>query len=217
MGKDSAYNRYIKGILDCTFVIIFLIAFWWVYILIALAIKLDDPSGPVIFKQKRIGKHGKIYQMYKFRSMRVGTEHTESGVYSDSYDKRLTKVGRILRATSLDELPQFFNVLKGDLCLVGFRSPLTYHPWTWDKYTEEQKRMFDIKPGLTGWAQIHGRRTVEWNQRIAYNIWYTEHVSFWLDIKIMFMTIIKIFMNVDNENVGATVTTNVDELEEAVK
>ncbi len=139
--------------------------------------------------------------------MCVGAEQTGSGVFSGKGDARVTKVGKILRATSLDELPQFFNLLKGDMSLVGPRPPLTYHPWTWDKYTDEQKRMFDVRPGITGWAQVNGRKDVEWNKRIKLNVWYVGHVSLWLDIKILFMTVFKVFSNADNENKGATVVS----------
>lgn len=205
MGKDSIYCRYVKGTLDRTIALIGIIFFWWVFLIVAIAIKIEDPKGPAIFKQERLGKHGKVYWMYKFRSMKVGAEHTGTGVYSDNRDTRVTKVGRFIRATSLDEIPQLWNILKGDISLIGFRSPLTYHPWTWEEYTEEQKKMFELKPGITGWAQVNGRRTVEWNQRIEYNIWYAEHVSFLLDLKILFMTVFKVLSSADNENLGETV------------
>lgn len=171
---------------------------------IAIAIKICDP-GPAIFKQQRIGKDGKVFNILKFRSMKIGAENTGSGVYSGKGDPRVTKIGRILRATSLDELPQMFNVFKGDMSFIGPRPPLTYHPWTLDKYTEEQKKMFNVRPGITGWAQINGRKDVEWNKRIQLNVWYVEHLSLWLDIKIFFKTIGKVFSNADNENKGATV------------
>lgn len=205
MGKDSFYYRHVKTKIDILCALIVLLCFWWIYIVIAILIKLEDPEGPVIFQQERIGQYGKVYWMYKFRTMRVGAEHTGSGVYSDANDARVTKIGRFLRHTSLDELPQFWNILKGDISLIGFRSPLTYHPWTWEEYTEEQKKMFQLKPGITGWAQVNGRRTVEWNQRIEYNCWYAEHVSLLLDLKIVFMTIFKVFAGTDNENIGVTV------------
>lgn len=205
MGKDAIYCKYIKGIIDRSLAFIGIVCFWWLYLLLAIAIKVDDPKGPVLFKQERLGKDGKVYWMYKFRSMRVGAEHMGSGVYSDDKDDRITTIGHFLRKTSLDEIPQLFNILKGDMALIGFRSPLTYHPWTWDEYTEEQKKMFAIRPGITGWAQVNGRKTVEWNRRIELNVWYAEHVSFFLDIKILFMTVFKVFANSDNENVGETV------------
>ena len=204
MGKDSVYCKYIKPTIDWLIAMLFFVLFWWVYVLIAVALKAEDPKGPVIFKQKRLGKHGTVYWMYKFRSMKVNAEFTGSGVYSNDKDDRITKVGKVLRKTSLDELPQLFNVLLGQIALVGPRSPLPYHPWPLEQYTLEQKRMFDVRPGITGWAQVHGRKTVEWHKRIELNVWYTEHVSFWLDLKILFMTVFKVFTGADNENIGAT-------------
>ena len=199
------YKNVIKRILDIIFAAVMLFLLWWLLLLIAIAVKIDDPSGPVIFRQERIGLHGKIYTMNKFRSMKVGAEHTGSGVYSDDSDPRQTRVGRILRKTSMDELPQLFNILKGDMSLIGPRSPLTYHPWPFDQYTEEQKKIFDVRPGITGWAQIHGRKTVEWHERIRMNIWYTEHVSFKLDLYIFFMSFYVVLFNKDNENIGETI------------
>lgn len=196
------YSKTIKRILDFSLAIIGLIIAAIPMGIVAIAIKLES-KGPVIFKQDRIGYKGKVYKMYKFRSMCVGAE--KSGVYSDNTDTRVTKVGKFIRATSLDELPQLLNVIKGDMALIGFRSPLTYHPWKWDEYTDEQKKMFNVRPGITGWAQVHGRKTVEWNKRIDMNVWYAEHVSFLLDLKILFMTVFKVLTNADNENVGETV------------
>ncbi len=171
--------------------------------IVSLAVKIDSP-GPVLFKQDRIGKSGKVFKILKFRSMCVGAEKTGSGVYSGKGDARVTRVGKIIRATSLDELPQIFNILRGDMSLIGPRPPLTYHPWKYDEYTDEQKRMFDVRPGMTGWAQVHGRKDVEWHKRIELNVWYVDHISFWLDIKIFFMTIFKVLTNADNENIGET-------------
>lgn len=205
MGFNSSYCRVLKPAFDWVLSFIIVLCFSWVYLIIAIAIKIDDPAGPVLFKQDRLGKNGKIYKMYKFRSMRVGAEHTGTGVYSDNNDARVTKVGRFLRKTSLDELPQLFNVLRGEMCLIGFRSPLTYHPWPWEEYTNEQRKMFRVKPGITGWAQVNGRKTVEWHRRIELNVWYSENVSLALDLKILFMTIFKVLKNSDNENMGATV------------
>jgi sugar transferase EpsL len=205
MENETFYVKYTKNVLGRLSALIGILLFWWLYLIIAIAIKIDDPNGPIIFKQERLGKNGKGYWMYKFRTMKNNSEHTGSGVYSDSKDTRVTRLGRILRATSLDEIPQLWNVLKGDMSIIGFRSPLTYHPWTWDKYTEEQRKMFDLKPGITGWAQVNGRKTVEWNQRIDFNVWYSENVSFLLDVKIAFLTVVKIFSNSDNANIGETV------------
>ncbi len=199
------YKNVVKRVIDFILALCGLIVLIIPMIIVAIAIKLES-KGPVIFKQDRLGYKGKVYKMYKFRSMCVGAEKTGSGVYSDKNDARVTKVGKFIRATSIDELPQLVNVLKGDMALIGFRSPLTYHPWTWDRYTEEQKKMFNVRPGITGWAQVHGRKTVEWNKRIELNVWYAENVSFLLDLKILFMTVFKVLTNADNENVGETVS-----------
>lgn len=205
MREKSIYCRFVKGAIDRFLAAVGIICFSWLYLILAIAIKIDDPKGPVLFKQERLGKNGKVYWMYKFRSMKVGAEHTGSGVYSNDKDDRITRIGHFLRKTSLDEIPQLFNILKGDMSFVGFRSPLTYHPWKWEEYTDEQRKMFTLKPGITGWAQVNGRKTVEWNRRIELNVWYAENVSFLLDIKIFFMTVFKVFANSDNENTEETV------------
>ena len=112
----------------------------------------------------------------------------------------LVKIGKILRATSIDELPQLINILKGEMSFIGPRPALTYHPWKFEEYTEEQKKMFAVRPGVTGWAQVNGRKEVEWPKRIEMNVWYVEHMSFLLDVKIFFKTILKVFTNADNVN-----------------
>ena len=198
------YKHFIKRLFDIIFSLIGLIVAAIPMLIIAIAIKIDS-KGPVVFRQERIGKGGKVFKILKFRSMCVGAEKTGSGVYSGKGDARVTRVGRILRATSLDELCQFWNVLKGDMSFIGPRPPLTYHPWPLEEYTDEQKRMFEVRPGITGWAQVNGRKGVEWNKRIQLNVWYVDHVSLWLDIRILFLTVFKVFTNADNENTGATV------------
>lgn len=198
------YKHFVKRLLDIMIALLVLIILSPVFLITAIAVKLESP-GPVIFKQKRLGLGGKEFNIYKFRSMVQNAEHTGSGVYSGKGDARVTKVGRIIRATSIDELPQAVNILKGDMSLIGPRPPLTYHPWPFNEYTETQKRMFEVCPGITGWAQVHGRKDVEWHKRIELNVWYVDHVSFLLDCKIFFMTIFKVVTNADNENVGETV------------
>lgn len=163
---------------------------------IAVWIKLDS-KGPVLFKQKRLGLHGREFTMYKFRSMQVGAETQGSGVYCYKGDLRVTRVGRILRKTSLDEIPQLINILKGDMGFVGMRPPLTYHPCRIDEYTEEQKKVFNLRPGITGWAQINGRNAVEWDERIRLNLWYQEHVTFLLDVKIILHTVLDVLQKRD--------------------
>ena len=198
------YKNYLKRAMDIILSILILTILAVPLLLISILIKLDS-EGSVIFQQERLGLNGKVYNIYKFRTMCVGAETQGSGVYSEKGDPRVTKVGRILRATSLDELPQVINILKGDMSFIGPRPPLTYHPWPIEEYTQEQLRMFDVRPGITGWAQIHGRKTVEWNQRIKFNVWYVDNESFLLDIKIILMTFIKVLSNADNENCGVTV------------
>ncbi len=199
------YRAFIKRTLDILLALLGLIVLLIPMLIVSAAIKIDSP-GPILFRQKRIGKNGRVFEMMKFRSMVVNAEHTGSGVYSDNTDPRVTKVGRIIRATSLDELPQFINILRGDMSFIGPRPPLTYHPWTYEEYSKYQRRMFEVRPGITGWAQVNGRKTVEWNHRIELNIWYVDHISLWLDLKILFMTVFKVFTNADNANLGETVT-----------
>lgn len=208
------YKYFFKRFFDIILSLLGLIILALPMLLIAIAVKIDS-KGPVLFKQERVGKKGKVFKIYKFRSMCVGAEQQGSGVYSGKGDKRVTRVGKFLRATSLDELPQFFNLLKGDMSFIGPRPPLTYHPWTWDQYTDEQKKMFNVRPGITGWAQVNGRKEVEWHKRIELNVWYVEHISLWLDIKILFMTVFKVFTNANNENVGETVKK--EELQETTE
>ncbi|SMG17116.1 Sugar transferase involved in LPS biosynthesis (colanic, teichoic acid) [Fibrobacter sp. UWB13] len=197
------YKSFLKRLLDIVVSLGVLVFLSPVLLITAIAIKLNS-KGPVIFKQRRLGLGGKEFDIYKFRSMVQNAEHTGSGVYSGKGDARVTAVGRIIRATSIDELPQALNMLKGDMSLIGPRPPLTYHPWPINEYTAEQKRMFDVRPGITGWAQVHGRKDVEWHKRIELNVWYVDHVSLLLDMKIFFMTIFKVATNADNQNIGET-------------
>lgn len=198
------YKKYIKRLFDIVAAVLILTVLSPLMLITAVLVKLTSP-GPVIFKQERIGRNGKVFTMYKFRSMQQNAEHTGSGVYSGAGDTRVTRLGRFLRATSIDELPQMVNILMGDMSFIGPRPPLTYHPWSYDQYTTEQLRMFEVRPGISGWAQVHGRRCVEWNERIRMNVWYVDHVSFLLDLKIMFLTIAKVFIGSDNQNTAKTV------------
>ncbi len=194
----------IKRFMDIIMALAGIVLLSWLMVIVALLIKLES-KGPVIFKQERIGKNQRVFKILKFRSMVVGAEKSGTGVYSGKGDQRVTRIGRIIRATSIDELPQLFNILFGDMSFIGPRPPLTYHPWPIDEYKDEQKRMFEARPGITGWAQVNGRKGVEWNERIKLNVWYVDNVSFSLDMKIFFMTIFKVITNADNENQGATV------------
>ena len=197
------YRGFWKRFFDLLFAWVILIAASPILLVVALAVRIDS-KGPAVFSQTRLGKNGKEFHMYKFRTMVLDAE--KGGVYSDNADPRVTRVGRFLRKTSLDELPQCINIIKGDMSFIGFRPPLTYHPWRYEDYTDEQKKMFTVRPGITGWAQVNGRRTVEWHKRIELNVWYAENVSFWLDCKIVVLTVLKVLLGVDNENIGASVS-----------
>lgn len=201
----NLYKCFFKRLFDLLFSIIGIVVCAIPMLIVAIIVKLDS-SGPIIFKQERLGRKGKVFSVYKFRSMCLDAEHTGSGVYSGKGDPRVTKVGKILRATSIDELPQMFNILKGDMSFIGPRPPLTYHPWPIEEYTDAQRRMFEIRPGITGWAQVNGRRGVEWHERIKLNVWYVDHVSILLDIKIILLTFVKVLSNADNEDAGSTVS-----------
>lgn len=197
------YKNYGKRAIGFIIALIAFIILLPILLLVAILIKLDS-KGPVIFKQERLGVNGVPFKIFKFRSMCVGAEKQGSGVYSYKGDSRITKVGRIIRATSIDELPQLWNIIKGDMALIGPRPALTYHPWPYEQYDEYQKHMFDVRPGITGWAQVNGRKEVPWPERIKLNVYYVEHVSLWFDIKILFMTVFKVVTNADNNNVGET-------------
>lgn len=208
--------KYIKRLFDVVFAVVAVIILLPIMLLTVVAVRLES-EGPALFKQDRIGLNGKVFKIYKFRSMCQGAEHTGTGVYSGADDMRVTKVGKIIRATSIDELPQLFNIIKGDMSFVGPRPPLTYHPWELSEYTPEQLHMFDVRPGISGWAQINGRKDVEWHRRIELNCWYVDHMSLWLDIKILFITFLKVLKNEDNVNVRATLVAEETEVKEEVE
>ena len=194
----------VKRGLDIVFALAALLPSCVVILLYAVAVKLED-GGPVFFRQERLGRGGKVFRMLKLRTMQVNAEHTGSGVYSGSNDPRVLKVGRLARKTSIDELPQLINILRGDMSFIGPRPPLTYHPWPLAEYTEEQRHMFDVRPGLTGWAQVNGRKGVEWHRRIELSCYYARHISPLLDGKIFLMTFGELFRFSHNVNVEATV------------
>ena len=199
----------IKRLLDIMFSFIGIVVASPVLAIVALAVKLDS-KGPVIFKQERLGKDGKVFLIYKFRSMCVGAEKMGSGQYSFKGDSRITRVGKIIRATSLDELPQFFNIIKGDMSFIGPRPTLTYHPWKLAEYTDFQRRRFEVRPGITGLAQVNGRKKIDWVDRIKYDVEYVDNMSLALDCKILFKTVVNVFMMKDNRNDGKTANESGD-------
>ncbi|MGC8979143.1 sugar transferase, partial [Caldisericum sp.] len=151
----------------------------------AILIKLDS-KGPVFFLQERVGKDGKIFRVFKFRTMTTDAPEKTKGKYIDKDNPYVTRVGKILRRTGIDELPQLINVLKGEMSLVGPRPTLPYQV---AKYNDFQKKRLLMKPGITSWALIHGRNKLTWDERIKYDVWYVENWSFWLDLKILFKTV----------------------------
>jgi lipopolysaccharide/colanic/teichoic acid biosynthesis glycosyltransferase len=150
----------------------------------AIASKLED-GGPVLYRQTRVGQGGTDFELLKLRTMIVGAETQGAGYAVDRGDTRITRVGRILRRTSLDELPQLWNVLRGEMSIVGPRPTLRYQV---ERYDERQRRRLDVRPGLTGWAQVHGRASLPWAERIELDVWYVEHRSPLLDLKILLRT-----------------------------
>lgn len=181
------YRKVIKRCLDFLLSLIAIIVLSPVYLIVALLVKTKLGS-PILFKQERPGKNEKIFKMYKFRTM---TDEKDSNGELLPDEVRLTSFGKFLRSTSLDELPELFNILKGNMSIVGPRPLLVkYLPL----YNEEQKHRHDVLPGLTGWAQVNGRNAISWEKKFEYDIWYTQNISFILDVKILLMTVKKVFV-----------------------
>lgn len=188
--KQGFYERYIKRPLDIILAVIGLIALSPVFLVVALMVRVELGS-PVIFKQKRPGWNGEIFNMYKFRSM---TDKKDANGHLLPDDARLTKFGRLLRSTSLDELPELFCIANGSMSIVGPRPLLvSYLPY----YTKEERHRHDVRPGLTGLAQVNGRNTLTWEEKFGYDIEYVNHISFVNDIKIIFKTAAKVVKRSD--------------------
>ena len=175
----------IKRVFDFSLAFVLIILFSPIYLVVAFFI-LIEMDRPILFRQKRPGLHDEIFGIYKFRTM-TNEKDANGELLPD--EKRLMGVGKLVRSTSLDELPQIFNVLKGEMSFVGPRPLLMdYLPL----YNERQKKRHNVLPGITGWAQVHGRNAISWEQKFEYDVWYVEHQSFWLDMKILWMTFFKV-------------------------
>ncbi len=157
--------------------------------LAALAVKLED-GGPAFYRQRRVGLNGAEFELLKLRTMVVGAERQGAGYAVNEGDPRITRAGRVLRRLSVDELPQLWNVLRGEMSLVGPRPTLAYQV---ERYTPRQRRRLEVKPGITGWAQVNGRAARPWDERIELDVWYVEHRSLWLDLKILARTPFALF------------------------
>jgi lipopolysaccharide/colanic/teichoic acid biosynthesis glycosyltransferase len=151
----------------------------------AIALKLES-RGPVIYRQLRVGRDGEPFELWKLRTMVSGAEAMGAGIYVLEGDARITRVGRLLRRFSLDELPNLVNVLRGEMALVGPRPTIQEQV---DRYTDRQRRRLEVKPGITGWAQVNGRASLPWPERIELDVWYVDHRSAWLDIRILARTV----------------------------
>lgn len=190
------YERYVKRAMDFAIALVVLVLFWWVYAVIAILVRVKLGS-PVIFAQERPGKDEKIFKLYKFRTMT--DERGEDGSLLPD-EARLTKFGKALRSTSLDELPELFNMLKGDMSLIGPRPLLVqYLPL----YNEEQRHRHDVRPGLTGWAQVNGRNAISWEEKFEYDVEYTKKCTFAMDLRVFIATFRVLFVREGISSEGA--------------
>jgi undecaprenyl phosphate N,N'-diacetylbacillosamine 1-phosphate transferase len=178
----------VKRLLDVILSLAGLVLLSPLLLIISLLIK-SDSKGPIIFKQERLGYKGKTFDIFKFRTMVDGAPDMGSGLFTNEMDPRITKIGSFLRRTSLDELPQLINVLRGDMSLVGPRPPVPYYPYKYEDYSDEQRLRFTVLPGITGYAQVKGRNKINWDQRIELDMQYVENQSLLLDLKIIAKTV----------------------------
>lgn len=182
------YKRFFKRVIDFLIVFFVLLLIWPILLIITMWLHFANKGAGAFFTQDRPGKNGKIFKVIKYKTM-TDERDAEGNLLPDA--DRLTKVGRFVRSTSIDELPQLINVLKGDMALIGPRPLL---PQYLPLYSPEQARRHEVRPGITGWAQINGRNAISWTKKFEYDVWYVDHCSFLLDLKIVFLTIKKVFI-----------------------
>lgn len=182
------YKHFFKRLIDFILVLCVLLVIWPILLIITVWLHFANKGAGAFFTQDRPGKNGKIFKVIKYKTM-TDERDAEGNLLPDA--DRLTKVGRFVRSTSIDELPQLINVLKGDMALIGPRPLL---PQYLPLYSPEQARRHEVRPGITGWAQINGRNAISWTKKFEYDVWYVDHCSFWLDLKIVFLTIKKVFI-----------------------
>ncbi len=194
------YTYVLKRIIDIVLVSCGLFIIWPILLLIIIFLHYANKGAGVFFTQDRPGKNAKTFKAIKFKTM-TDERDAEGNLLPD--DIRLTKIGKIVRSLSIDELPQLFNVLKGDMALVGPRPLLTKYL---SLYSSEQYRRHEVRPGITGWAQVNGRNNITWKKKLELDVWYVDHISFWLDMKILFLTVKKVFIRegINMEGVATT-------------
>ena len=186
--KKRLYNDYLKRMFDFITALIVLIVFSPILLAAYILLKIANGKDGALFLQERPGKDGKLFRIIKFKTMNDRRD-AEGNLLPDG--ERLTKIGKIVRSTSIDELPQLLNVLRGDMSLVGPRPLL---PQYLELYSEEQARRHEVRPGITGWAQTHGRNAISWEEKFRLDVWYVDNVSLWVDLKIILATIRKVFI-----------------------
>lgn len=204
------YKNVIKRVCDLILALLLLVLAFIPMIIVAICIKIED-GGPIIYKSKRVGKNCKVFNVYKFRSMKVDRQELHSNL---SHEQMVTKVGKVIRKTSLDELPQLINILKGEMSFIG---PRPWIPEYYEWFTDEQKRRSNVLPGISGLAQVKGRNGISIFKKIEYNLYYVEHISMWLDIKIVFETIVQVFKKTNAEISEQGIKEEISELKEQEK
>ena len=197
------YKHFFKRVIDFTLSLLALLVIWPILLVIYIWLTIANKGAGALFYQERPGLHGEIFKVIKFKTMT--DERDENGELLPN-EVRLTKVGRIVRSLSLDELPQFINILKGDIALIGPRPLLT---WFLPLYTPEQARRLEVRPGITGWAQVNGRNTLSYSKKFEHDVWYVDHLNMMLDLKIVWMTIMNVLKRKD---IGNGLQNEVDDL-----
>lgn len=197
------YKHFFKRVIDFTIALVALLVIWPILLIIYIWLTIANKGAGALFYQERPGLNGKIFKVIKFKTMT--DERDENGELLPN-EVRLTKVGRIVRSLSLDELPQFINILKGDMALIGPRPLLT---WFLPLYTPEQARRLKVRPGITGWAQVNGRNTLSYSKKFEHDVWYVDHLNLMLDLKIVWMTVMNVLKRKD---IGNGLQNEVDDL-----
>ena len=188
------YKHFFKRVIDFTIALIALLVIWPILLVIYIWLTIANKGAGALFYQERPGLHGKIFKVIKFKTM-TDERDAEGNLLPDA--DRLTKVGKFVRSTSIDELPQLINVLKGDMALIGPRPLRVYYL---PLYSKEQMRRHDVRPGISGWAQCHGRNNISWTEKFKLDVWYVDHCTLWTDLKVIFITIKKVVCREDVNN-----------------